>query len=248
VQHFTDVSSKAIRPTPGLHRSSHFGQGSERPRLHLEPRGSRPNRVGSHATEPDWSPDGTRTAYGSPTGISFVTPTGVDVTAEPGGRTRTDAASCCGKRRPGRPTARHSRSRARSDCLSSRGLRRVAESDGDRVGPPGTRIHSMLRSRLAPRSVRSVERPPPAVRAHLLAVGVTAADATPPGTGSGLPELTHFPPYDRVLDGSYSPDGKSIVFATGNGAVGGARPERHVMASDGPASTRSREPPTSRRP
>jgi TolB protein len=39
--------------------------------------------------------------------------------------------------------------------------------------------------------------------------------------GTRLRQLTHLPSSDRVLDGSYSPDGGSIVFATSNGAVGG---------------------------
>jgi len=44
--------------------------------------------------------------------------------------------------------------------------------------------------------------------------------------------LTHFPASDRVLPGSYSPDGRLIVFETTAGAVGGA-PDVFVMNSDG---------------
>jgi Tol biopolymer transport system component len=51
--------------------------------------------------------------------------------------------------------------------------------------------------------------------------------------GTGLHQLTHFPSYDRVLDGSYSPDGKSIVFATSAGAIGGVKTDLFVMASNG---------------
>ena len=39
-----------------------------------------------------------------------------------------------------------------------------------------------------------------------------------------LHQLTHLPSYSRVLDGSYSPDGTSIVFETSNQAIGGAHP------------------------
>ena len=51
--------------------------------------------------------------------------------------------------------------------------------------------------------------------------------------GTDLRQLTHFPSYDRVLDGSYSPDGKSIVFETSDGAVGGVVPDVYVMDADG---------------
>lgn len=51
--------------------------------------------------------------------------------------------------------------------------------------------------------------------------------------GTGLHQLTDFPSYARVLDGSYSPDGKSIVFETSNGAVGGVHPDIFVMNADG---------------
>src|SRR5436190_21966807 len=47
--------------------------------------------------------------------------------------------------------------------------------------------------------------------------------------GTGLRELTHFPSYARVLDGSYSPDGTSIVFETSDGAIGGSLPDVSVM-------------------
>ena len=50
--------------------------------------------------------------------------------------------------------------------------------------------------------------------------------------GTGLRQLTHFPASDRVLPGSYSPDGRLIVFETTAGAVGGA-PDVFVMNSDG---------------
>lgn len=50
--------------------------------------------------------------------------------------------------------------------------------------------------------------------------------------GSGLRQLTHFTTGQRVLDGSYSPDGKSIVFETSAGGVGGL-PDVFVMNSDG---------------
>jgi TolB protein len=51
--------------------------------------------------------------------------------------------------------------------------------------------------------------------------------------GSGLHQLTHLPAYARVLDGSYSPDGKAIVFETSDGAVGGQLPDVFVMNADG---------------
>ena len=51
--------------------------------------------------------------------------------------------------------------------------------------------------------------------------------------GSDLRQLTHFPAYDYVLEGSYSPDGKQIVFATNDGAVGSGKPDLYTMASDG---------------
>jgi len=50
--------------------------------------------------------------------------------------------------------------------------------------------------------------------------------------GTGLRQLTHFAVTDHVLPGSYSPDGKLIVFETTAGAVGGA-PDVFVMNSDG---------------
>jgi TolB protein len=55
--------------------------------------------------------------------------------------------------------------------------------------------------------------------------------------GTGLRQLTHFSPNPRVLqDGSYSPDGTSIVFATNLGAVKVGRsdlPDLFVMRADG---------------
>ena len=51
--------------------------------------------------------------------------------------------------------------------------------------------------------------------------------------GSGLRKLTHYSGGDRVLEGSYSPDGKHIVFATSHGAVGGSHPDLFVMNVDG---------------
>jgi Tol biopolymer transport system component len=51
--------------------------------------------------------------------------------------------------------------------------------------------------------------------------------------GTGLHQLTRFPSYSRVLDGSYSPDGTSIVFETSNRAIGGAHPDVFVMNVDG---------------
>ena len=51
--------------------------------------------------------------------------------------------------------------------------------------------------------------------------------------GTGLRQLTHFDPSDRVVPGSYSPDGASIVFGTSAGAVGGVLPDVFVMNADG---------------
>lgn len=51
--------------------------------------------------------------------------------------------------------------------------------------------------------------------------------------GTGLHQLTHIPSSNRVLDGSYSPDGTSIVFETSNGAVGSEHPDVYVMNADG---------------
>jgi TolB protein len=51
--------------------------------------------------------------------------------------------------------------------------------------------------------------------------------------GTGLHQLTRFPSYSRVLDGSYSPNGTSIVFETSSGAIGGALPDIFVMNTDG---------------
>ncbi len=50
--------------------------------------------------------------------------------------------------------------------------------------------------------------------------------------GTELRPLTRFATSDHVLPGSYSPDGKFIVFETSTGAVGGA-PDVFVMNSDG---------------
>jgi Tol biopolymer transport system component len=51
--------------------------------------------------------------------------------------------------------------------------------------------------------------------------------------GSHVRRLTHFPSSVRVLDGSYAPDGNSIVFETSDGAVGGQAPDVFVMNVDG---------------
>jgi TolB protein len=51
--------------------------------------------------------------------------------------------------------------------------------------------------------------------------------------GTGLHQLTRFSSHARVLDGSYSPDGKSIVFETSSGAVGGELTDIFVMNADG---------------
>jgi Tol biopolymer transport system component len=51
--------------------------------------------------------------------------------------------------------------------------------------------------------------------------------------GSGLRQLTRYPAADRVLEGSFSPDGRQIVFATSHGATGGSRPDLFVMNVDG---------------
>jgi TolB protein len=51
--------------------------------------------------------------------------------------------------------------------------------------------------------------------------------------GTGLQPLTHFPASARVDMGSYSPDGKFIVFETSAGAVGGELPDVIVMNADG---------------
>lgn len=51
--------------------------------------------------------------------------------------------------------------------------------------------------------------------------------------GTGLRQLTHLGPSDRVLMGSYSPDDMSIVFETSHGAVGPGLPDIFVMNVDG---------------
>jgi TolB protein len=51
--------------------------------------------------------------------------------------------------------------------------------------------------------------------------------------GTGLRQITHFSSADRVDSGSYSPDGKYIVFETSAGAVGGTVPDVFVMNADG---------------
>jgi TolB protein len=51
--------------------------------------------------------------------------------------------------------------------------------------------------------------------------------------GSELRKLTHFSTPVRVLPGSYSPDGKVIVFETSAGAVGGVAPDVFTMNADG---------------
>jgi Tol biopolymer transport system component len=51
--------------------------------------------------------------------------------------------------------------------------------------------------------------------------------------GSALRRLTHNTTGGRLLEGSYSPDGKQIVFETSAGAVGGSHPDVFVMDADG---------------
>jgi TolB protein len=51
--------------------------------------------------------------------------------------------------------------------------------------------------------------------------------------GTGLHQLTHFPSYDRVAMGSYSPDGRAIVFETSAGAVGPGLTDIFEMNADG---------------
>ena len=51
--------------------------------------------------------------------------------------------------------------------------------------------------------------------------------------GTHLHRLTNVGGGDRVLEGSYSPDGTSIVFETSRGAVGGELPDVFVMTADG---------------
>ena len=50
--------------------------------------------------------------------------------------------------------------------------------------------------------------------------------------GSGLRQITHFAAGERLLEGSYSPDGRYIVFATSHGAAGGSFPDLSVMNAD----------------
>jgi TolB protein len=53
--------------------------------------------------------------------------------------------------------------------------------------------------------------------------------------GTGLQQVTHIKSSHRVLAGSYSPDGKSIVFATTDGATDPALglPDIFVIRADG---------------
>ena len=51
--------------------------------------------------------------------------------------------------------------------------------------------------------------------------------------GTGLRQLTHLDPSDRLVPGSYSPEGTSIVFGTSAGAAGGMLPDVFVMKADG---------------
>lgn len=51
--------------------------------------------------------------------------------------------------------------------------------------------------------------------------------------GSHLRQLTHYTGGERVLEGSYSPDGREIVFGTSHDAVGGSLPDLFVMDVDG---------------
>jgi TolB protein len=50
--------------------------------------------------------------------------------------------------------------------------------------------------------------------------------------GSGLHRLTHFARSEHVLEGSWSPDGRQVIFATTHGAVGGST-DLFVMKADG---------------
>jgi TolB protein len=63
---------------------------------------------------------------------------------------------------------------------------------------------------------------------HLLLTSEPHGDAGPGGNlysvrpdGTELQQLTHYAPAYRVLPGSYSPDGKAIVFATNAGSTRG---------------------------
>lgn len=105
------------------------------------------------------------------------------------------------------------------------------------INSNGTGLH-----RLTPRSIRPGDRPDWSpdgstilFRTHPTeepsGYGANLYTIHPDGTG--LRQLTHFPSYDRVDMGSYSPDGKSIVFETSDGAVGGAKPDIFVMNADG---------------
>jgi TolB protein len=51
--------------------------------------------------------------------------------------------------------------------------------------------------------------------------------------GTGLRQLNRFPSDARVLEGSYAPDGTSIVFETSAGAVGAELPDVFVINADG---------------
>jgi TolB protein len=51
--------------------------------------------------------------------------------------------------------------------------------------------------------------------------------------GKELRQLTHYSGVERVEEGSYSPDGRQIVFATSHGAVGGSLRDLFVLNADG---------------
>jgi Tol biopolymer transport system component len=51
--------------------------------------------------------------------------------------------------------------------------------------------------------------------------------------GRRLRQLTHYSAGERVLEGSFAPDGRSIVFSTSSRAIGGSVPDVFVMDVDG---------------
>ena len=93
---------------------------------------------------------------------------------------------------------------------------RLHAGDDPDWSPDGTRI-----------LFRSVLDPDPDFRGNLFTI-------RPDGTG--LRQLTHFHGEAKVLNGSYSPDGESIVFSTAVGAAnptGADLPDVFVMGADG---------------